>query len=91
MKNHEEPWRRVQEEPVLVPQRFFQWTGLKWSILKNILQKIKESFSTIKNLCGTKQGSSMASLQKHLCEAFIFKSVLIVKMAYSEKYHIFKA
>ncbi len=52
---------------------------------------MKETFSTIKNLCGTKKGSSMASLQKHLCEAFIFKSVLIVKMAYSEKYHSFKA
>ncbi len=36
-------------EPFLVPKRTFQWTVLKWTILKNIFKKSKEPFSTIKN------------------------------------------
>lgn len=86
LRNHEEGSRKnpLWFHKDSFSERFLN--GPFWRTFK----KSKETFSTIKNLCGTKTCSSMASLQKHLCEAFIFKSVLIVKMAYCEKYNFLR-
>ncbi len=65
MKNLKHPWELSNAEKVLYSQKRFEI----------VLQNGSFRNCSLKVLLGTKNGSSMASLQKHPFGTFIFKIV----------------